>query len=61
MLKWRTRQLSRLHSSNLIPYLKVNLSAPNDTLPSKGLVSPSARPKRKAAVVSRERTCCMLD
>ena len=64
VLKGRTRQLSRLHSSNLIPYLKVNPSAPNshsDTLPSKGLVSPSARPKRKAAVVSRERTRRMLD
>ena len=61
VLKERTRQLSRLHSSNLIPYLKVNPSAPNDTLPSKGIVSPSARPKRKAAVVSRERTRCMLD
>ena len=64
VLKGRTRQLSRLHSSNLIPYLKVNPSAPNscsDTLPSKGLVSPSARPKRKAAVVSRERTRLMLD
>ena len=57
VLKGRTRQLSRLHSSNLIPYLTVNPSAPNshsDTLPSKGLVSPSARPKRKAAVVSKE-------
>ena len=29
VLKERTRQLSRLHSSNLIPYLKVNPSAPD--------------------------------
>ena len=64
VMKGRTRQLSRLHSTNLIPYLKINPSVSEDgvnAMSNDDLVPPSTRPKRKAAVVSRERTRRIFD
>ena len=70
VLKGRARQVSLLHSTMLIPYMKVNTpdvtpdSSPdscNNNLSTDTRNSPSVRSKRTAAIKSRERTQRILN
>ena len=57
VLKGRTRKEVKMHSSQLVPYLKVNSTdmADDGNKPISKAV-PAVRPKRKAAIGSREKT-----